>query len=411
MASTPFDLNQALLDWRSRLAAAGPCRAEDLEEMESHLRDSVGALEARGLTSDEAFLVAARRLGHPRNLAEEWGKVHPAEVFRTRAIWMLVGFLLVGLLGDVARVVSGAIILGGNLLEAEPLWLGWAGLAGTALTLIVGAALFARFASGRLLALPRAAQDRFRRAAFLGPVLLGTLLGARLAAWAEPVALARELSPSALGGIYVVQGWGQAVGGILLPIVTVLFLVALVRRGSRIPHATTVLVFVGASLVTLGTAPRLEAAPAPPARHAAVGQAAHYDDALQAWRNGKKDEALQKFLIVDFTQRPLFPKGSVLGYSEKDYVALPRAVNDKIQPQLIEEVKPMKAFARHVREAAVAAAQRGDKAQADLYLGQLRKCGEALAHPDSLALLQAVGKAFTRLAAETQAGIPSPKAR
>ena len=75
MASNPFDLNRALLDWRSRRASESPWRDEDLDEMESHLRDSVAALEALGIPSDEAFLLATRRLGPSHEVAAELAKV------------------------------------------------------------------------------------------------------------------------------------------------------------------------------------------------------------------------------------------------------------------------------------------------------------------------------------------------
>ncbi|MBL9136599.1 MAG: hypothetical protein JNK85_12050, partial [Verrucomicrobiales bacterium] len=144
---------------------------------------------------------------------------------------------------------------------------------------------------------------------------------------------------------------------------------------------------------------------------AAAVQVAGYEDALRSWREGKKEEALATFMAVDFTRRPLFPKGSPLGYSERDYVALPRAVNDKLQPQIIEETKRMKGLAVSVKEAATRASQRGDVPQAERYLKQLKQCGEALAHPDSLALLQMVGKAFTRLATNPPSSSPAPSPR
>jgi hypothetical protein len=401
MAPDPFDLNRALLDWRSQLAAASPCRDEDLDEMESHLRDSVTALESRGLATDEAFLIATRRMGSGRGLAEELAKVHPGEAFRFRAAWMLVGMLLLGFATDLARVASGSAVLGGNRLHAGAAWLGWLGLAAGALILVAGAVLFARFASGGWSAPSRPGWNRLRRAAFLAPVLIGGLLAAKLAALTGPVALARELGPAALGGVFLLQGWGQTVGGFLFVIVGGLFLVALVARGAPTRGAVTALLLTAAGLVMPGMSVRLEAAAAVPP--------ASFDEVLGLWRAGKKDDALQRFAVVDFTRRPLFPKGSVLGYSEKEFVALPRAVNEKLHGQILEEVRPMKGLALYVKEGAAAAAQRGDKTRADLYLGQLKKCGAALEHPDSLALLQAVGKAFGRLASEAPAGPPASK--
>jgi hypothetical protein len=99
----------------------------------------------------------------------------------------------------------------------------------------------------------------------------------------------------------------------------------------------------------------------------------------------------------------------LLGYSEREFVALPRAVNEKLHPQILEEVRRLKGLAQHVRDAANAAASRGDKTRADLYLGQLKACGAALEGPDSLALVQMVGKAIAKMAANPGSGGPPSK--
>lgn len=50
---------------------------DDLAELESHLRESTGQLQAHGLNEEEAFLIAVRRLGNERELAREFAKVAP----------------------------------------------------------------------------------------------------------------------------------------------------------------------------------------------------------------------------------------------------------------------------------------------------------------------------------------------
>ena len=45
--STPFDLNQAIQQWRDGLAQSPAIRGENLDELEVHLRDSVATLQAR----------------------------------------------------------------------------------------------------------------------------------------------------------------------------------------------------------------------------------------------------------------------------------------------------------------------------------------------------------------------------
>jgi hypothetical protein len=56
-------------------------RAEELEELELHLRDSVSALKKRRLSEEEAWLIAQRRLGQREALKDEYAKVaSPATV-------------------------------------------------------------------------------------------------------------------------------------------------------------------------------------------------------------------------------------------------------------------------------------------------------------------------------------------
>jgi len=58
-----FDLNIAFHNWRETLRQSPHFRAENLEELEAHLRDSVTVLQSKGLAPDEAFLIGTRRVG------------------------------------------------------------------------------------------------------------------------------------------------------------------------------------------------------------------------------------------------------------------------------------------------------------------------------------------------------------
>jgi hypothetical protein len=78
---TPFDLEDAIRKWRDSLLRSSRLKAEELEELEVHLRDSVGALQKRGLSEDEAWIIAQRRLGQRETLKKEFAKVNsPAKV-------------------------------------------------------------------------------------------------------------------------------------------------------------------------------------------------------------------------------------------------------------------------------------------------------------------------------------------
>ena len=88
----PFDLNEAIEAWRREVGDAGALRASDIAELETHLRDGFGELRAGGLSEDESFLIARRRLGG-EELVQEFAKVNPNAVWAERAKWMMLGVL------------------------------------------------------------------------------------------------------------------------------------------------------------------------------------------------------------------------------------------------------------------------------------------------------------------------------
>ena len=109
-----FDLESQIRKWRSHVQAAGTLGAQDVEELESHLRDSIDELTGRGVSVEEAFIVSIRRMGDAEALHDEFAKVSTERVWRQ---------LLVPSADDAARrrqrteitVVLLLAILGGLL--------------------------------------------------------------------------------------------------------------------------------------------------------------------------------------------------------------------------------------------------------------------------------------------------------
>ncbi len=77
-----FEVEAHIRKWRGHLRASGYLGEEELDELESHLRDSVDELVACPLTPEEAFLVAVRRLGDAESLSREFAKVSPETVWQ-----------------------------------------------------------------------------------------------------------------------------------------------------------------------------------------------------------------------------------------------------------------------------------------------------------------------------------------
>ena len=90
-AHSPFNLNQALLNWREALGASPALPSQTVEELESHLLGSLEALRAKGLSEEEAFYVAARRVGPADTLCREFAKINAVSVWSDRALWTLMG--------------------------------------------------------------------------------------------------------------------------------------------------------------------------------------------------------------------------------------------------------------------------------------------------------------------------------
>jgi hypothetical protein len=101
--TTAFELNQAIQQWRERLTTSPQFQAEEISELESHLRDSVITLQANGLSPEESFLIASRRVGTVEQIEPEFRKVklriRPMLPFVLTLILLWVGcFFLWGML-------------------------------------------------------------------------------------------------------------------------------------------------------------------------------------------------------------------------------------------------------------------------------------------------------------------------
>jgi len=72
-----FDLEHAIEDWNRRFAQLDSIRSSDVDELEVHLRDSIFELASRGLTEEEAFGVAAARIGAAAAVGHEFEKNNP----------------------------------------------------------------------------------------------------------------------------------------------------------------------------------------------------------------------------------------------------------------------------------------------------------------------------------------------
>jgi hypothetical protein len=79
-------LEEQIGQWRAYLRRRRALDAPDVEELETHLRDQVGALTQAGLAEDEAFLVAVKRMGSLDALSREFAREHSERLWKQLVI-------------------------------------------------------------------------------------------------------------------------------------------------------------------------------------------------------------------------------------------------------------------------------------------------------------------------------------
>lgn len=116
-----FDLEQHIEDWRRQLLQRESVAPTEVEELESHLRETVDELVAI-VEPDEAFLLASRRVGSPDAIALEFSKINGARTWTRRTQWMLAGYLVLSLgLGFLGAISRGGMLLATGL--GAPFWI------------------------------------------------------------------------------------------------------------------------------------------------------------------------------------------------------------------------------------------------------------------------------------------------
>jgi hypothetical protein len=68
--------------WRAYVRRRPEVSESDAEELEDHLRDQVSEFTAAGLSSDEAFLIAVKRMGNLDELSREFAREHSERLWK-----------------------------------------------------------------------------------------------------------------------------------------------------------------------------------------------------------------------------------------------------------------------------------------------------------------------------------------
>jgi hypothetical protein len=76
-----FELERRIRVWADYLRRRGNFLTTDIQELEGHLREEIDSLGRAGLSQEEAFLVAVKRMGNADALSREFSKVN------TESLW------------------------------------------------------------------------------------------------------------------------------------------------------------------------------------------------------------------------------------------------------------------------------------------------------------------------------------
>jgi hypothetical protein len=79
-------LEEQIAQWRAYVRRRQALHGPDVEELEGHLRDQLVALTEAGLTGDEAFLVAVKRMGSLDALSREFARAHSERLWKQLVI-------------------------------------------------------------------------------------------------------------------------------------------------------------------------------------------------------------------------------------------------------------------------------------------------------------------------------------
>jgi hypothetical protein len=75
-------IESQIAEWRAYVASAAGVNGHDVDELEDHLRHQIAELNGVGLTADEAFLVAVKRMGDLDDLSREFAREHSGRLWK-----------------------------------------------------------------------------------------------------------------------------------------------------------------------------------------------------------------------------------------------------------------------------------------------------------------------------------------
>jgi hypothetical protein len=124
------NVESQIAEWRAYVADAPGVNGRDVDELEDHLRHQIAELNAAGLTADEAFLVAVKRIGDLDALSREFAREHSGRLWKQLILSeddeparVAGGWLEAVIAAVAAAVVVQVARLAAGFPDEEPSWL------------------------------------------------------------------------------------------------------------------------------------------------------------------------------------------------------------------------------------------------------------------------------------------------
>jgi hypothetical protein len=119
-----------IAEWRAYVSNAPGVDGHDVDELEDHLRHQIAELTAAGLTADEGFLIAVKRLGDVDGLSREFAREHSGRLWKQlllsdddKPARVLNGLLEPLVFAVAATVATQVARLAAGFPDEEPTWL------------------------------------------------------------------------------------------------------------------------------------------------------------------------------------------------------------------------------------------------------------------------------------------------
>jgi hypothetical protein len=121
-------------------------------------------------------------------------------------------------------------------------------------------------------------------------------------------------------------------------------------------------------------------------------------DVLALWKTGQKEDAVKRFVSINWNDPSVCEQVRVLEMTEKEFLALARHEQEQVVQEAIDCTNELTALMKHIASVGVELASTGDKATANAYFEAVRSYGETLGGREHLEVVRAHGMAAVQYA-------------